>query len=579
MMSRVAYKAIVIAGLFFCAISAPRAALAAGADTLKAEIDAFIERLSTNDVVHWEGADSIDVRDDGADAVATISKGKISFDQLSAKPPSVPATLTFDRIEIRRSPKAGGDERVQFTVKLPALSRMVVPDGSDVTLALKDASLTALVEGPAEHQRDVALSVASGRLEHQTSASWLNFGPLTSHWKIIRSDSGGWTAPLDFETKSIEFALPAASLTGGVEHVVYAGSAAGPSLTELDALRDQMAEVNKETDPNKKLATLLPLLPKIFTEFAYSKGELTIEQLTVKKPDIPNLLSLTKATFGGSLTGFDTDKATIRLTFGHEGLTIDPSLLPAERVPHRAVIDVGLEEISVSTLRALADAASRMGPGASDEDKQQALPQAIAAAMSLAPVLRIDDAAVDFRDVAIDATGEAKRAPPAPIGYTASGDVVVRGFDALPEIVTDKNGRNLLALLKFIGDAGTGADGAKTMKFHWMSATGKPITVNGSDISGWFAGAGQSGRMPGSRPRALRLADPPEEGDDVRAVQKAVKANEVEAFSDGTYDVATALAVARFQKAAGLNVSGVVDPPTAEKLGLKPSPAPSPSKN
>jgi peptidoglycan hydrolase-like protein with peptidoglycan-binding domain len=65
----------------------------------------------------------------------------------------------------------------------------------------------------------------------------------------------------------------------------------------------------------------------------------------------------------------------------------------------------------------------------------------------------------------------------------------------------------------------------------------------------------------------------------VRAVQKAVKANEVEPFTDGVYDTATALAVARYQKASGLNISGVVDAQTAAKLGLPPPEKPPAPKN
>ena len=85
-----------------------------------------------------------------------------------------------------------------------------MPDGNDVTLALKDAILTAIIEGPAEHERSVALSLPSGRIERQKSASWLTFGPLVSSWKLGGADKGGWTTPIDFESKSIEFAIPKA---------------------------------------------------------------------------------------------------------------------------------------------------------------------------------------------------------------------------------------------------------------------------------------------------------------------------------------------------------------------------------
>jgi peptidoglycan hydrolase-like protein with peptidoglycan-binding domain len=96
------------------------------------------------------------------------------------------------------------------------------------------------------------------------------------------------------------------------------------------------------------------------------------------------------------------------------------------------------------------------------------------------------------------------------------------------------------------------------MQFHLASQLGKPITVNGNDLSEWF-----SGKAPAGQPRLLRLTDPPEAGDDVRAVQKAVLSD---GRSDGIYDVVTALAVMRFQKAHGLNINGVVDAATPKRL-------------
>jgi Putative peptidoglycan binding domain len=578
---RVALKFAWVVGLLAWAmVAAPQAAFATGADKLKAEIDAFIARAQTssNDMMRWEGAESINVRDDGADAVAEIVKGKVSIHPENAKPLK-PLMMTFDRMEIRRSPEAGAGDRVKFTVTLPALSRIAGPDIGDVTLALKDGSITALIEGAAEHERSAALKLAGGRIEHQASASWLNFGPVTSNWNLVGSDNGGWTTPIDFQSKSIEFAVPQGSVTGTVERIGYAGTAAGPNLAEFETLRDQLAELREETDPNKRVAKLLSLLPKILTAFTNSKGELAIEQVSVKNSDGKTAVSLAKVNLGGGITGLDGDKATWRFTLGHDGLTIDPSILSANQVPRRAIIDFGIENISVPILRNLAEAASHMGPEAKDEDKQQAVVQIIAGAMTLSPVLHVYTAAVEFPDVKIDATGEGKRGPPAPLGYAAAGDITVRGFDALAEVLTDKNDRQHLALLKFIGEPGTDGDGAKIVKFHLAAATGKPPTINGSDIADWFQGGDQFGNMPAGPPRVLRLADPLEKGDDVRAVQKAVEANQVEPFTDGVYDTATALAVARFQKASGLNVSGVVDAPTAAKLGLKPPDKPSGTKN
>ena len=105
------------------------------------------------------------------------------------------------------------------------------------------------------------------------------------------------------------------------------------------------------------------------------------------------------------------------------------------------------------------------------------------------------------------------------------------------------------------------------VKFHLASAPQKWLTLNGNDISGWLAGdeAGQ--------PRALRPALPPAEGNDVRAVQKALAAAGMTAPQSGVYDGGTAATIAQFQKKNGLNADGVVNAATRQKLGVKPEPA------
>lgn len=387
---------------------------------------------------------------------------------------------------------------------------------------------------------------------------------------------------MKFEVKALEFLLADAPLAGKIDRIGYTGEAGGPSLADLDAFRDQIADLREKTaeDPAKNANLWLAVLPKFFGAFEHSKGDLIVEGTTIKRPAGETLVTLAKATLGGSFTGVGGDAAKLRLTFGHEGLAITPALVSEPQVPQLVAVDIGLEDVAGAPLRAILDAAGKAGPDASDTDKQTILPQIIGAAMQLKPVFKIYGLTVAFKDARIDGTGEARRGPPAPIGYTASGEVTVHGFDALSGILTAQNDRDYLPLLKFIGTPDTDADGTKVMKFHLASETGKPLTINGSDVRGWVAGGNQFGQLPAGPPRLLRPADPPETGDDVRAVQKAVKANVVEPLTDGVYDTATALAVARYQKQAGLNVSGVVDPATADKLGLKPpQPKPAPAKN
>src|SRR4029077_14041664 len=132
-----------------------------------------------------------------------------------------------------------------------------------------------------------------------------------------------------------------------------------------------------------------------------------------------------------------------------------------------------------------------------DADKQKAMQQLIAGAMSLNPVFRIYDAAADFKNVGLDATAAGKRAAPPPIGYAGVGDITVRGFDSLPDIILSRLYRAQLPLLKFIGTGEAGPSSAP-VKCHLTSATGHWLTVNGSDLSAWFDT--HVGSTPGANP-------------------------------------------------------------------------------
>ncbi|HEV2189665.1 MAG TPA: peptidoglycan-binding domain-containing protein, partial [Stellaceae bacterium] len=418
--------------------------------------------------------------------------------------------------------------------------------------------------------------VAGGRVEQKDHKDYLAFGALTSSWKIVRTDNGGWRAPLDLELKGLEFLFSEALLTGSIDRVSNIGEAVGPSLADLDAMRDKVAEIREQDSPEQRVAAWLELLPKFVGLFTSSKSELTVENITAKKPSGETQVTLKKATLGGALSGLDGEMARFSLTMGYEGLAIAPSLLPDTLVPQRGVIDLALEDIATSALRTLAEAGSEAKPDASDEVRQKAIQQLMATAMSLSPVLRLREGAVDFKRVQVAATGEAKRTPPMPIGYSAIGDIAVRGFDALPDIVTSELGRAYLPLLKFIGTAEAAADGTPTVKFHLTSGFGQPIGVNGSNLVVWFNTHVASNPDP-TQQRTLQLAIPPMTGDDVRIVQHALPADKQVGLLAGSYDTATALAVAQFQKDSGLNVDGVVDAKTRDKLGIKPpSPPPSP---
>jgi hypothetical protein len=573
-MIRTAFPALIFGALLAWSQPAP-------ADTvtpLKTEIDSYIHRIeaATGGHLHWEGADSYEVKETGSTATAAITNAHLSFrKEPDDQKPIV--SITLDRVEIRRAPAADGANLIEYAISLPTSSTITINDGTELVVSLNDGHMNFTLEAPGDHQRAMSLSLASGRIEPKGHKDYLAVGAFTSSWKIVRTDGGGWRAPFDAELKGLEFLFADAPLAGTVDRIGYSGEAVGPSLTNLDAMRDKVAEIREQDSPDQKVAGWLGLLPQLVAVFSSTKGDLTVENIVAKKPGGETQMALKKATMGGGLLGLDGEKATLSVTMGYEGLTLAPSLLPDSQVPQRAVIDFALEEISTSALRTLAEAASEAKPDAPDDVKQKATQQLMVTALSLSPVLRLHEADVDFKRVQVAATGEAKRAPPIPVGYAATADVAVRGFDALSDVVTSNLGRARLALLKFIGAAETGTDGTPTIKFHLTSSPGQAITVNGSNLAAWFNTSVSNNSGP-TQQRTLQLTDPPMTGDDVSAVQQALPSDKQGSFVAGSFDTATALAVAQFQKNSGLNVDGVVDAETRDKLGIKPSPPPAPAQ-
>lgn len=576
MMLRAAGHAIVVVLFLLAPASVTKAA---DPDAFKAEIEASLHRFerSSDGRLHWEGADGFEVRSNGDAATATLANMRFSLRKESGDAQPA-ATVTLDRVEIERKP--AGDAFVEYAFTLPPVSTLTAGD-TEIVLRLDDGKATVTLENPGGHQRGSTLSVAGGRIEEKGGRNSARLGKLTASTTLTRGDNGSWRGSSNLDLAGFDFRLDEAPLTGSVDRIGYIGEAHGPSLDDLDQLRDRMAELGDipPEEADRKMRAWAAALPLFLKAIGGGQGEFTIEGISAQRPTGETLVTLAKATIGGGLTGLDGEKTGFHLTMGHEGLDIASSLMPANRVPHRAAFDIALEDISTAALRSLADTVGHSFPEASDDERQKAMVQMLATAMSLQPVLRLRDLAVDFRDVGIDASGEARRGSPAPIGYTASGDVRVRGFDALADIVKASLIRAQLPLLEFIGTPDKTANGTSVVKFHIASAPGHTLTVNGSDLAAWFDSPVSAG--PGAKaPRTLQLADPPLSGDDVRALQKALPAGG-ERFQDGVYDSATAVAVARFQKQAGLNVDGVVNAATRDTLGIMPppvTPAPPPAK-
>ena len=551
---------------FFLSASA-RADTEPDVDRFKTEIEAFLGRLgpSSNGTVKWVGSDPYEVRREGEALLAIIENARLSLDTPQ------PGQLVLDRIEIREIARKDEGKLIELALALPKNIILKETDGSETKINLTGARADTVVEAELGRGRKTLVEIASARIDHPKTGTWVSLGPLSMSSKLTAEPNGGWSGPVEFEVKGLEYFLPQGPVGGAIDRIAFTGKSAGPRLNELDKLRhaiDQL-QADDSKSPQARGAAFLGTLSTISEPFSTIRGEFAVDGLTVRSVTGETLVAVAKARSTTEVTGLDAEQAAIRFSISHEGLDLAPSLLEYGKIPRRMVLDFGVADLSTQALTKLLHALiaatdQRLsGEGESEANKQEVVQQALGAAAMLNPTFHIYDVAIDTEEVGMDLTAEAKGSPLAPKGYTASGDMAVRGFDSIPKLSGEIPFAQYLPVLREIGIEGTGPDGTPRLRFHLTSSPTNWIAINSNDVSGWFDGT----ETAAGQPRLLKPSDPPMRGTDVQKVQRALTAAKIPVEQDGEYNSATAGAVARFQKQNGLNVSGVVDAATRRQLG------------
>src|SRR5262249_15438056 len=142
----------------------------------------------------------------------------------------------------------------------------------------------------------------------------------------------------------------------------------------IDALREK-----DDAKPKDRIDALMDLLPSLPGLFSQAKGEMAIEGIVARAPTGEPYVSIAKASMGGSIAGLSGDAASLRFTMRHDGLTLAPALVEAAKVPRRAVIDFGIEDVGTGPLKSIVEAASKLRLGTSEDDQQRAQQQMIGA--------------------------------------------------------------------------------------------------------------------------------------------------------------------------------------------------------
>ena len=568
LMSSVSRRRLAVAATavaFF--LSGSARAAEADLDRFKTEIDAFLGRLgpSSNGAVEWVGSDPYELRRDGEVLLAIIENARLSLNTPQ------PGKLILDRVEIREIARKDEGKLIELALTLPTDMILREADGTETNITLTAARADAVVEAESGRGRETLVEIASARIEQPKTGTWVSLGPLSMSSKLVAEPNGGWSGPVEFEVKGIEYFLPQGPVGGAIDRIAFIGKSTGPRLKELDKLRSAIdgLQADDGKSPQARGAAFLAAVSTISQPFSTIRGEVALHGLTVRGVTGETLVALAKASSTTEVTGLNTEQAALRFSIGHEGLDLAPSVLESGKVPRRMMLDFGVADLSTQAmtnlLHAFITATDQRLSGESEREanKQEALQQALGAAAMLNPTFHVYDIAIDTEEVGVDLTAEAHGSPLAPKGYAASGDLEVRGFDAIPKLSGGIPFAEYLPVLREIGVEGTAPDGTPRLQFHITSAPSDRIAINSNNVSAWFDGT----ETAAGQPRLLRPSDPPMHGSDVTRVQRALAAAKISVEQDGEYNAATVGAVARFQKQNGLNVTGVVDAETRRRLG------------
>lgn len=561
---RLAFLALAIA------LTQTAAALAQDANSalFKKDIQRFTDELARNSggAVKWAGSDAYQIQKEGKALVAVIHHAR-----LAVKAHYLNGEIALGTITIRRTLEAGG-KTIDLAASLPGeiTFRGPGPTGPTVLgkIALKGAKVDVVIDEKSGFTQASSLSAAGGRLDLPTTGSWLTFGSLSMKSNILAEANGGWSGPSGFELKEIKFVTPLGAVGGTIDRIAYVGKSGGPNLAAFEKLRAALSQYRaKAVDARKAdLPALLAALQTLPQALGSMGADFAVEGIAVRSAGGEAMASLKKAEFAVNLAGLDGKTTSLRFTLGENGLSVSPALAHGSPVPRRIAIDFGLENLNNAALREIIDsAASSLNGHGVKEGMAKERQQLLASAAKLTPVFRVYDVSFETQKVGLDLTGKISGSPLAANGYTAAADLVVRGFEAIGSLHPGPRISEYLPLLQTIAVVAKAADGTPRLRFHLASSMEKWVTINGNDVGAWFFAPAQK---PGE-PRLLRLAYPALKGADVKRVQQALAANKIAVSVSGAYDGATAAAVARFQKAKGLNVDGVVDAATRKKLGIQ----------
>ena len=215
----------------------------------------------------------------------------------------------------RETARKDAGKLIELTLTLPKNMILRETDGAETKITLPGARANAVVEA-AGRGRETLVQIASARLDQPKTGTWVSLGPLFMSSKLVAEPNGGWSGPVEFEVKGIEYFLPQGPVGGAMDRIAFTGRSAGPRLNELDKLRraiDQMQSDDSKS-PQARGAAFLAAVSTISEPFSTIRGEVALEGLTVRGVTGETLVAVAKAGqhHGGHRTRYGTSGGAVQ---------------------------------------------------------------------------------------------------------------------------------------------------------------------------------------------------------------------------------------------------------------------------
>jgi hypothetical protein len=210
--------------------------------------------------------------------LAIIENARLSLDTPQ------PGQLVLDRIEIREIARKDEGKLIELALVLPKNIILRETDGTETKINLTDATADTVVEAESGRGRETLIEIAGARIDHLNTGTWASLGPLSMSSKLAAEPNGGWSGPVEFEVKGIEYFLPQGPVGGAIDRIAFIGKSAGPRLNELDKLRHAIDQLQADDgkSPQARGAAFLGTLSTISEPFSTIRGEFAVDGLTVR---------------------------------------------------------------------------------------------------------------------------------------------------------------------------------------------------------------------------------------------------------------------------------------------------------